>query len=81
MRVLQAGSDPEQTAVTPDGQRLFVANEDTGLATALAVDDGRSLATFKVGGEPEGVEMRPDGGVVYVTSEEDGQVSVIDVPP
>ena len=79
LRVLQAGSDPEQTALTTDGQRLFVANEDTGLATALSVDDGRTLATFKVGGEPEGVEMRPDGGVVYVTSEEDGQVSVIDV--
>src|SRR5687767_7967424 len=80
LRVLQAGSDPEQTAVTNDGQRLFVANEDTGLATAISVEDGRALATFKVGGEPEGVELRPDGGVVYVTSEEDGIVSVIDVP-
>src|SRR6188768_2403715 len=79
LRVLQAGSDPEQTAITNDGQRLFVANEDTGLATALSVVDGHELATFKVGGEPEGVELRPDGGVVYVTSEEDGQVAVIDV--
>ena len=61
LKVLPAGSDPEQTAVTSDGQRLFVANEDTGLLTALAVADGRTLATFKVGDEPEGVEIRPDG--------------------
>jgi len=79
LRVLPAGSDPEQTALTSDGQRLFVANEDTGQLTALAVSDGRTLATFKVGEEPEGVELRPDGGVIYVTSEEDSQVSVIDV--
>src|SRR6185369_10040955 len=70
LNVLPAGSDPEQIAVTADGQRLFIANEDTGLLTALSVADGKTLATFKVGEEPEGVQIRPDGGVVYVTSEE-----------
>src|SRR5688500_18705427 len=79
LRVLQAGSDPEQTAISSDGQRLVVANEDTGLATVFSVADGKELASFEVGGEPEGVELRPDGGVVYVTSEEDAQVAVIDV--
>ena len=75
LRVIQAGSDPEQTAVSKDGSRLFVANEDTGELTVVAIDDGRVLATFMVGGEPEGVDLRPDGGVVYVTSEEDNQVT------
>jgi YVTN family beta-propeller protein len=28
LRVVKAGSDPEQTAVTKDGTKLFVANED-----------------------------------------------------
>lgn len=78
LRIVKAGSDPEQTAVTQDGSRLFVANEDVGEASVVAVDDGHVVASLKVGGEPEGVEMRPDGQVVYVTSEEDGHVAVID---
>jgi YVTN family beta-propeller protein len=61
LRVIKAGSDPEQTAVSKDGTRLFVANEDTGELTVVAIDDGRVLATFKVGDEPEGVDLRPDG--------------------
>ena len=30
LRVIQGGSDPEQTAVSQDGRWLFVANEDAG---------------------------------------------------
>jgi YVTN family beta-propeller protein len=78
LRVIRAGSDPEQSAVSKDGARVFVANEDTGELTVVSVDDGHVLATFKVGDEPEGVELRPDGKVVYVTSEEDSQVTAID---
>ena len=78
LRIVKAGSDPEQTAVSSDGSRLFVANEDVGEASVVSVDDGHVLARLKVGGEPEGVEMRPDGQVVYVTSEEDSHVAVID---
>ena len=78
LRIVKAGSDPEQTAVSSDGSRLFVANEDVGEASVVSVDDGHVLANLKVGGEPEGVEMRPDGQVVYVTSEEDSHVAVID---
>ncbi len=78
LRVIKAGSDPEQTAVSTDGTRLFVANEDVGEASVVRVEDGMVLGTFKVGGEPEGVDLRPDGRVVYVTSEEDNQVAVID---
>jgi len=78
LRIVKAGSDPEQTAISQDGTRLFVANEDVGEASVVAVDDGHVVASLKVGGEPEGVEMRPDGQVVYVTSEEDGHVAVID---
>src|SRR5688572_14484075 len=74
LRIIQGGSDPEQTAVSQDGRWLFVANEDAGQASIIAVADGRVVATVPVGGEPEGVDLRPDGKVVYVTSEEDSQV-------
>src|SRR5687767_7505807 len=78
LRVIQGGSDPEQTAITQDGRRLFVANEDAGQTSVIDVADGRVIATVPVGGEPEGVDLRPDGKVVYVTSEENNHVAVID---
>jgi YVTN family beta-propeller protein len=77
LRVVPGGSDPEMVAVSADGGRLFVANEDIGQASAVDASTGSVLGTFEVGGEPEGVNLRPDGGVVYVTSEEDNQVVVI----
>src|SRR4051794_21680908 len=66
VRTIPAGSDPEQLAVTADGKRLFIANEDVSAATAIDVETGMVLGSFKVGEEPEGVNIRPDGRVVYV---------------
>jgi YVTN family beta-propeller protein len=77
-RVLSAGSDPEQLAISQDGRWLFVANEDASQASVIEVSDGRVVGTIPVGAEPEGVDLRPDGKVVYVTSEQNNQVSVID---
>jgi YVTN family beta-propeller protein len=77
-RVIPAGTDPEQLAVSLDGRWLFVANEDAGQTSVIDVTDGRLVASIAVGGEPEGVDLRPDGKVVYVTSEADNQIAVID---
>jgi YVTN family beta-propeller protein len=76
--ILKGPSDPEQTSVSRDGRRLYIANEDAGKATVLDIPSGESIAEFEVGGEPEGVTTSPDGRFVYVTSEEDNRVSVID---
>src|SRR5436190_9385636 len=78
LKVLAAGSDPEQVDVSADGKLLFVANEDTGQASAIDAASGEIVAAMKVGGEPEGVNIRPDGKEVWVTSEQDSTVSVID---
>ena len=78
LRILRGPSDPEQTSVSRDGTRLYVANEDAGKASVLEIEGGRTLAELDVGGEPEGVTISPDGRFVYVTSEEDSWVSVID---
>ena len=78
VNVLQAGTDPEQVAVSRDGTRAFVANEDAALASVVEIETGAILAELPVGGEPEGVTISPNGSWVYVTSENDSQVSVID---
>jgi YVTN family beta-propeller protein len=76
--ILRGPQDPEQTSVSRDGARLYVANEDKATASVLDVASGRTIAEFEVGGEPEGVTTSPDGRFVYVTSEEHNRVSVVD---
>lgn len=78
MKVLAAGSDPEQFAMSGDGRRLYVANEDAGLLSVVDVDAGKVVARIKVGLEPEGVGMAPNSRWLLVTNESDSSVSVID---
>lgn len=78
LRKLQAGSDPEQFAVSPDGAKLYIANEDAGGLTVLSVADGKLEPTIPVAEEPEGVAFTPDGKFVYVTCETRGEVFVVD---
>lgn len=78
IKLLAAGSDPEQFAMTADGKRLFVANEDVGLLSVVDVDAGKVIARIKVGLEPEGVALTPDERWVLVTNESDNSVSVVD---
>ena len=44
-----AGTDPEQFVVTPDGRRIYAANEDAGSATSIDIATGRTLTTLTVG--------------------------------
>ena len=77
-RIIHAGADPEQLAISADGTRLYVANEDTETLSVVDVASGKVIAAVKIGEEPEGVTIRPDGKVVYVTCEGDGAVFAID---
>ncbi|RKI52474.1 hypothetical protein D7X55_32345 [Corallococcus sp. AB049A] len=78
LRVLESGDDPESFDVSPDGQRLYVSNEDAAKASVVDVATGKVTHAVPVGGEPEGVTLRPDGRFAWVTSEEDHHVYVID---
>jgi PQQ-dependent catabolism-associated beta-propeller protein len=73
-----AGTDPEQFAVSGDGRRLFISNEDVGTASIVDTSSGEVVSTLVVGIEPEGVTISPDGRWVYVTAETSNTVSVID---
>ncbi|HEV2669414.1 MAG TPA: hypothetical protein VG324_31145, partial [Blastocatellia bacterium] len=78
LRLMPVGSDPEQFVISHDGARLYVANEDVGLASVVDARSGQIIKTLPVGKEPEGVGISPDGKVIYVTSENDGSVAVIE---
>jgi YVTN family beta-propeller protein len=49
VRVLTSGPDPEQVALSHDGTRVFVANEDAAQLTVIDTADGHIVDTFKVG--------------------------------
>ena len=79
LKVLPGGTDPEQVTVSPDGTKVFAANEDASTASVIDTGSGQITETFKVGGEPEGVTVQPGGARVWVTSEEDAAVYVLDL--
>ena len=78
LRVIPGGQDPETFAVSRDGKRLWVSNEETAEASLVDLDAGKVILRAPVGHEPEGVTIVPDGAEVYVTNEEDGTISVLD---
>jgi YVTN family beta-propeller protein len=78
LRVLEAGSDPEQFDISRDGNRLFVANEDIATLSVVDVNNGAIVTRIGVGQEPEGVAVSPDGRWVLVTNESDNSVTTID---
>lgn len=78
IKVLPAGSDPEQFDLSADGRRLFVANEDVALTSVVDIETGAVIERIAVGREPEGVAVAPNGRWVLVTNESDNSVSVID---
>ena len=47
IKVLPSGTDPEQVAVSHDGTRVFVANEDAAKASVVDVATGKILETFR----------------------------------
>jgi YVTN family beta-propeller protein len=79
VKVLKAGSDPENFDVGHDGKTIYVSNEDASGISFIDVAAGELTKTIKTGEEPEGVTVSPDGKLVYSTNEEDGTVSVTDV--
>jgi len=78
LRLLRAGSDPEQFDLNSAGTQLYVSNEDTATLSVIDLRGGTIVTRISVGHEPEGVRLAPHGEWVAVTSETDNQVSLID---
>ncbi len=75
---IHAGSDPEEFAISKDGKRIYVSNEDTKTATVINTVSGKVEQIIPVGGEPEGAGVTPDGKQFYITCETGGEVFAID---
>jgi YVTN family beta-propeller protein len=75
---LNAGSDPEEFALSKDGRRIYISNEDTKTASVISIASGKVEHIVPVGEEPEGVTTTPDGKQFYVTCEAGGDIYVVD---
>src|SRR5439155_21313311 len=78
LRKIPAGSDPDQFAVSADGTKLYISNEDVATASVVNIASGKVEHIIPVKKEPEGVSLTPDGKFVYVTCETGGEIFVID---
>src|SRR5262249_2709927 len=58
LRLMPVGSDPEQFVISHDGAKLYVANEDVGLASVVVISNGQVLKTLGGGKEPAGMGDR-----------------------
>src|SRR5262249_35044704 len=77
---IHVGLSPYGLAVTPNGNKVYVANS-SGIANTVSVIDTSTStvsATIPVGTLPTGVAVTPDGGKVYVANYQSNTVSVID---
>ncbi|MBV8341553.1 MAG: hypothetical protein JO173_04160, partial [Gammaproteobacteria bacterium] len=78
LEVFRGVSDPERIALSPDGRRLYVTDEDAARLTVLDAAHGSTIASAPVGREPEGVRASADGRLVLVTSETDDSIAIVD---
>jgi len=65
-------------AVSPDGSKIYVTNNNSGNVSVIATGTNTVIATIAVGLNPLGVAVTPDNSKVYVANEGSGTVSAID---
>ncbi len=78
IRKINAGSDPEEFALSKDGTKFYVSNEDVKTASVVNIASGKVEHIIPVGQEPEGVATAPDGKRFYVTCESGGEIYAIE---
>jgi YVTN family beta-propeller protein len=74
---IPVGRMPRGVAVSPDGSKLYVANERSDTVSAIATATNAVTATIPVGRQPFGAAVSPDGSNIYVTNKGSDTVSVI----
>ncbi|MFK0238135.1 beta-propeller fold lactonase family protein [Streptomyces vinaceus] len=73
---IDVGDDPNGVAVSPDGNRVFVANRLSDTVSLVVPAAGAALSV-PVGDNPVGVAVSPDGTRAYVTNTISNDMTVI----
>jgi len=73
-----AGAGATGAALSPDGGRLYVAEQNTNMLKVIDTNTNAIIGNIPVGMEPQGVAVNPTGTRVYVANSGSENVSVID---
>ena len=65
---ITVGSDPNGVSVSPDGSKVYVANEGANTVSVINTATNTVTATITVGTNPYGISVSPDGSKVYVAN-------------
>jgi len=63
---IPVGSQPDHTAVTPDGSQVFVTNLFSDIVSVISTASDTVTATIPVKGDAEDVAVAPSGAFAYV---------------
>jgi quinoprotein dehydrogenase-associated probable ABC transporter substrate-binding protein len=76
--VLTPGSLPMGLALSPDEQRLYVANGRARTVSVVDLAAGNLVADIRVGARPWGIGLTSDGKFLYTANGSSNDVSVVD---
>lgn len=65
-------------AVSPNGERAFVANIGSGSVSAVDLRERKLLRNVVTGKGAEGIAVTPDGKEVWISNREDNSLTVLD---
>jgi len=72
------GQNPFGLDVTPDGKKLYVANQNSANVSVVDTTTSQVTGTVGVGFSPTRVAITPDGSRAFVTNKGSNSVTVID---
>ena len=74
---ITVGAGPFQSAISPDGSRLYSANAVANTVSVINTATNTVIATVPMPGHSQSIAVTPDGAHVYVASSNAATVSVI----
>ena len=74
---VKVGLDPLGIVVTPDGNKIYVANSGSDSISVIDVNTKKVTVTVPVEGSPRYISITPDGKKVYVGNFDGENISVI----
>jgi YVTN family beta-propeller protein len=72
------GREPESAVVSPDGRRVYVANQGDGMMSVIDAATESVTARVKAGSELTGIDVTPEGKTIWVADMRGGSVRPID---
>jgi len=80
-RTIAVGPNPLGLVLSPDNERLYVANSGNGSGSTVSVIDtitNAVVGTITVGNTPTHLSISPDGSRLYVSNQRSSNLTVID---